>query len=236
MCEDNLDARIAEYLANFRKALGGVPAAEKDELIEEMRSHIVDRVADEAQVTGDVVSRVLSAVGDPKELASQYKTEAILRQAARSKSPWVLLRSTLRWATTGIAGFVAFTVTLAGFGCAAVCYLCALLKPIVPARVGLWISPEHTLTLGYWNGRLSGTEIYGISVRQPVSFVLGTLSSTNGPVREILGAWLFPVSLLAGVVFVIATTYFTRWYIRKFGWRRSSHSLLPRQSLSTSCV
>ena len=223
-----MDARIAEYLANFRKALAGVPATEKDELIEEMRSHIVERVATEGQVGGDVISRVLSAVGDPKELASQYRTEALLRQAASSRSPWVLLRSTLRWGTTGIAGFVALVVTLAGYGCAAACYLCALLKPIFPARIGLWLSPEHTLTLGYWNGRLLGTEVYGIAVRPPISFGLGTLSSTNSPVREILGAWLFPVSLLVGLLFVMVTSHFTSWSIRKFGLRRSSHSLLPR--------
>lgn len=234
MCADKSDARIDQYLSSLRKALSGVPAVEKEDMIQEMRSHIVERIRAEGQATEDVVRRVLSAVGDPKELASQYRTESMLRYAARSKSPWVLLRSTLRWGTTGIAGFVAFAVTLTGYGCAAVCYLSALLKPVFPDRVGLWLSPERTLTLGYWNGRLSGTEVYGISVRAPLSFVLGTLSPTNGPVRELLGPWLFPVSLLAGLVFVMVTTYFTRWYIRKFGGRKSSHQMPSRHRLATS--
>lgn len=231
MCADNVDIRIEEYLACLQKNLSKLPNAERDELIEEMRCHILERIADEDQVSGDVVSRVLTAVGEPKQLASQYETEYMLRQAARSRSPLVLLGSTLKWGTKGITGFVAFAVTLAGYGCAAVGYLCALLKPILPERIGLWLSPEHTLTLGFWNGRLSGTEVYGISVRPPISFVLGTQSATNGPVREISGPWFFPVSLMVGLLFVVGTTYFTRWYIKRFGWRTSAPALLVYPSL-----
>jgi len=234
MSADNVTARTDEYLASLRKALGDVPIAERDEMVEEIRSHIFERIEAEGQATERVINQVLRAVGDPNELASQYKVEALLRGAAKSRSPWVLLRSTLRWAMTGIVGFIAFAITLTGYGCAAVCYLCALLKPILPARIGLWLSPEHTLTLGYWNGRLSGTEVYGISVRPPFSFVLGTLSATNGPVREIYGPWFFPASFLCGLLFIMVTTYFTKWFIRKFGWRKSSHSLLLRESLSAS--
>jgi uncharacterized membrane protein len=226
MCADNAvaTARIEEYLEHLRKALGEVPAPERDEIVEEIRSHIAGRIEAEGGMQEQVINQILRAVGDPKELASEYKTEAILRRAAKSKSPWVLLRSTLRWAMTGIVGFIAFALTLTGYGCAAVCYLCALLKPIFPARIGLWLGPEHTLTLGYWNGRFSATEVYGIAVRPPASFGLGTLSATQGPVRELLGGWLFPVALLCGLLFVMATTSFTRWSISKFGERRSRRS------------
>jgi uncharacterized membrane protein len=132
------------------------------------------------------INEILRAVGDPNELASQSKTEAMLKRAVTSKSPWVILRSTLRWAMTGAAGVIAFLLTLTGYGCAAVCYLCALLKPVFPSRIGLWLAPDHMITLGY---RASGfsAEMYGISVRPPASFVLGTLGPTEGPARELLG-------------------------------------------------
>ncbi len=224
MCADDIATSIERYLARLRKALGDVPGPERDEMVEEIRSHILERVEAEGQVTEQVVNEVLRAVGDPRELAAQYKTDAMLRRAARSRSPWLLLRSTLRWATRGIAGVIAFLATLTGYGCAAVCYLCFLLKPFFPARVGLWLSPEHTITLGYWNGHFSGTEVYGISVRPPFSFALGTLGATQGPVRELLGPWLFPVALLCGSLFVIATTHLTRWFIKKFGKRKSRRS------------
>lgn len=216
---------VNQYLARLQRAFDHLPSAERDEMVEEVRSHVLERIEAEPHVTEQVVNEILRAVGDPKELASQHKTETMLRRAVRSKSPWVLLRGTLRWATTGTAGVIALFVTLTGYGCAAVCYLSVFLKPFFPARIGLWLRPEHTLTLGYWDGRLSGTEVYGISVRPPASFVLGTLGPTEGPVRELLGPWLLPVGLLCGGLFVVGTTLLTRWFIRRFGPRKRSRSL-----------
>jgi len=225
MSAGNAGGSIKQYLVRLRKALGDVPSTERDEIVEEIRSHILERIEAQEPATEQVVNEILRAVGDPKELASQYKTEALLRRARTSQSPLLLLRTTLRWAMSGLAGVIAFLVTAVGYGCAAVCYLCALLKPVFPARIGLWLGPEHTMTMGYWNGRISATEVYGIAVRPPASFALGTLSATEGPVRELLGPWLFPVTLLFGVVFLMATTRFARWFIGKFGQRRSRRSL-----------
>ncbi len=216
MYADDVAGRIEGYLATLRKALTEAPAQETDEIIEEFRTHIAERLEAEGEVTEQTVNQVLRAVGDPRELASHYKREAMLRRAATSKSPWLLLRTTLRWATTGLVGAVAFAVTATGYGCAAVAYLCALLKPILPAQIGLWLGPEHTITLGYRASRFSA-EMYGISVRLPASFALGTLGATEGPARELLGPWLFPVTLLLGVLFVFVTGSFTRWFIRRFG-------------------
>jgi hypothetical protein len=220
MSNDRAKPAVNEYVARLRKAFDHLPSAERDEIVEELRSHIIERIEAETGVTDHVVDEILRAVGDPEELASQHKMEATLRRAVKSKSPWVLLRSSLTWATTGIAGVIALFVTLTGYGCATVCYLSVFLKPFFPARIGLWLRPEHTLTLGYWDGRFSGTEVYGISVRPPASFVLGTLGPTEGPVRELLGPWLFPVGLLCGALFVVGTTLLTRWFIRRFGPRK----------------
>lgn len=213
---NNLGETIDQYCSRLCKALHRVPTPERDEIVREVRSHILERVEAEGNVTEDILAEILRAVGDPKELASEYKTQAILRRATRSKSPWLLLRATLRWAATSVAGTVAFLATVAGYGCAAVFLVCASLKPFFPSRIGLWLAPEQTLSFGYWNGRLSSTEIYGISVRPPASFALGTLSATNGPVRELLGMWLIPIGVLFGALFFVATTIVARWLIRRF--------------------
>ncbi|HZM50268.1 MAG TPA: hypothetical protein VFE68_07245 [Vicinamibacteria bacterium] len=224
MPTDSEIAVVNQYLARLEKAFGHVPSAERDELVEEVRSHVLERIEAAPHVTEQVVNEILRAVGDPRELAAQHKTEVMLRQAVASRSPWTLLRSTLRWARTGIVGVISLLVTMTGYGCAAVCYLSVFLKPLFPARIGLWLRPEHMLTLGYWDGRFSGTEVYGISVRPPVSFVLGTLGPTQGPVRELLGPWLFPVGVVCGGLFVVITTLLTRWLIRRFGLQRWSRS------------
>jgi uncharacterized membrane protein len=226
-------AAVNQYLARLEKAFDHVPPAERDEMVEEVRSHLLERIEAEPHVTEQGVNEILHAFGDPEELASQHKTETMLRRAVASRSPWVLLRITLRWATTSTAGVIAFLVMVTGYGSAAVSYLCVFLKPFFPARIGLWLGPEHTLTLGYWDGHFSGTEVYGISVRPPASFVLGTLSPTDGPVRELLGPWLLPGGLLFGGLLVVATTLLTRWFIRRFGLRKWRAPLWARDERAT---
>jgi uncharacterized membrane protein len=148
---DVVDA-IDEYCNRLRNALHKVPSPERDEIVREVRGHIFERVEAEPVVTKPVLTGILRAVGDPKELASEYRTQAALRQATSSRSPWVLLGATLRWAATSAVGVLAFLATMIGYGCAMVFFLCAFLKPIFPSRIGLWLAPHHTVCFGYWNG------------------------------------------------------------------------------------
>jgi len=216
---------VDEYCKRLGKALRNVPTPEREDFVREVRSHILERVEAEPEVTAAVLSKIFRAVGEPKELASEYRTQAMLREATRSGAqwilrPWVLLRATLRWAVTSIAGLVAFFVTVIGYGFAVVFYLCALLKPIFPTHIGLWLAAQHTVSLGYWNGQLSGAEVYGMSLRPPISFILlGTLGPTGGPIRELLGYWIIPIGFLCGALFFLATSMLTRWFIARFNRR-----------------
>ena len=223
---------VNEYCKRLWKALHKLPSAERDDFVREVRSHILERVEAEPRVTPEILTEILRAVGEPKELAAEHRTQGMLREATRRGAPWVLrpwvlLRATLRWGLTGMAGLVAFFAAVTGYGCAAVFLLCALLKPVFPARIGLWLAPLHTVSFGYWNGRLSGTEVYGISVRPPVSFVLGTVGSTDGPIRELLGNWLIPVSILCGALFFLATSIVARSLIGRFTRKRKWNASLP---------
>lgn len=224
---------IEEYCKRLSEALHKLPTPEREELIREVRSHIFERVEAEPEVTTEALTKILREVGEPKELAAEYRTQAALSEATRSEAtsvlrPWMLLRATLSWGLTSMTGLVAFLVTVAGYGCALVFYLCALLKPFFPSRIGLWLAAQRTLSLGYWNGRLTGAEVYGMSVRPPNSFVvLGTLGPVDGPVRELLGHWLIPVSFLCGAVFCVATSIFTRWFITKFRSKKKWSARLP---------
>lgn len=217
----NLDA-VDQYCNRLLKALQQMPAAERNDVVNEVRSHILDRVEAEPKMTDQLLAEILRSVGDPKELAVEYRTQAILRQATRSKSPLVLLRATLRWGARSVIGVVAFFATVIGYGCAAGFLLSAFLKPIIPSRIGLWLAgtSQHTFCFGYWNGQVSQAELYGISVRPPASFVFGTLGPTEGPVRELLGAWLSPVGVLCGVICLLATSLITQWFIKRFSQKK----------------
>jgi len=233
---------VDEYCKRLGKALHKLQTPERDEFIREVRSHILERVEAEPEVTAEVLAEIFRAVGEPKALAAEYRTQAMLREATRSDVPWVLrpyvlLRTTLRWGVTSIAGMVAFLVTVIGYGCAVVFYLCALLKPVFPRHIGLWLAAQHTVSLGYWNGRFSGAEFYGISIRPPTSFVLfGTLGPTGGPVHELLGNWLIPLGFMCGALFFLATSMVAQWFIARFSRRKKwtaplSHaSSIPQSS------
>ncbi len=90
---------IESYLAGLDGALRGVRREERDEILREIRTHILDSLPDNPQ-TG--VDAVLRRLGAPERLAEQYQTEFLLTQASHSFSPWLLLSSAWRWAHTGV--------------------------------------------------------------------------------------------------------------------------------------
>jgi len=187
-----------------------MPAGERDEVVAEIRGYVLERVEAGGFPTRESVEAVLSAVGDPRRLASEYETAALLRGAQRSRSPWLLLRATLRWAAQGVAGLLGFLLSITGYGAALVCYACAVAKPLFPSRIGVWLTPEHAVTVGYWNGRLP-TELMGLSVGPPGGLVVfGTMGVTPGPLRELLGLWLTPVGIVVGLLVALATTWGVR--------------------------
>jgi hypothetical protein len=212
---DEVIRGVDQYCARLREAMRNAPAAERDELVAEVRAHIVERLEGPPEVTPSRLSEVLRAVGDPDALAAEYQTDALLRRAARSTSPWILMRAALRSTMVSGAGLLVILALTLGYGSATVFVSSALLKPFFPSRVGLWLGPEQTLTFGFWNGRVSGVEVYGVAVRPPASFVLGTLSATDGAVHELLGFWLIPVGLVGGVALFFATTLLARWWVAR---------------------
>ena len=178
---------IDRYLLRFRLALTGMQ--DKEELVSEIRSHIVERLEDTSRPLDEIVERTLSGLGTPEILATRYRTEGLLERASSTMSPLLLLRATMRWAMTGIRGFFAFWVLFVGYFTAGAFYIAAILKPFFPDNVGL-----------YW-----GPDTYGIGVRfdaQPAS-------------PDLLGMWFPPVALALGCLSIIGTTKFVRWVISK---------------------
>src|SRR5271169_3541218 len=115
---------VNEYCERLQRALRGVPAGDADDIVAELRGHLLERIEALPEATDEGVQAILRAVGDPSELASGYRTECALRGAASSRSPLVVLKATLRWAPTGAAGVVAFVVALLAYGCATTFYVC----------------------------------------------------------------------------------------------------------------
>lgn len=189
--------RIDAYLKVLRKRLRGLGDQDSRDVVEEIRSHILDKAAAGGEITPGAVESTLAALGSPEELASQYITDDLLMRARISRSPWLILRSLCRWAGLSLVGFCVLMLSVFGYFLAGSLALCAMLKPIHPHTAGLWLLPDSS----------------DISL----SLALGSGPAPVGG-RELLGWWIIPLGLSVGMGLVALNFHFGLWSIRKF-WR-----------------
>ena len=182
---------VEGYLLRFRTALGNTPEAEKNEIVSDIRSHIADRVEESGKSTEEAAEEILRALGTPESLAQTYRAEGLLNRATASFSPWLLLRVAFTWAMTGLEGFFVLLLLFAGYAVALSFFACALLKPIFPKHVGMWLDPPL--------------------------FTFGMHPPSMPAAHELLGWWIIPVSVLLGVAAFLLTTRLSRWWMRRFG-------------------
>ena len=182
----SLDSQIADYVDELDHALAGIPADQKDDILQEIRAHITDSVSGSADPQG-ALERVFHLLGSPGELADRYRTEAFLTRASKSFSPWVLLRTSWRWAKMGAKGMLAFFIAICGYASALAWMVTAMMKPFVPS-VGLWVSGD--------------------------TFQFGTGSDIGGK-HELLGNYYIPVVMALAFASAIGTTQALRWLMRR---------------------
>ena len=188
------EAQIADYLARLRASLVGMTVSEREDIVEEIRMHIRERASDPQSS----LDEVLEGLGAPELLAEQYRTGMLVQKARTSRSPFLILRAALRWATTGIEGFLVFMIAVVGYATGGAFLLLALLKPFFPQYTGFWVGP----------GQFS------------FSFRMGaTMTNPQPPVHEVLGWWLIPVCLLVGSLSLALTTKLLQFLFRRFRWK-----------------
>lgn len=192
--------RIEEYLDTLRARLRGVKEEDVREFVEELRSHIQEKTSVTGEMTASGVDKVLAALGNPAELASEYRTNALLTKAAASGSPMRILEILFRWASYSAAGLFVLAGAIGGYFLGGVLFICAALKPFHPQTAGLWAFHDET-------GDLT------------LSFRLGSASPPAGA-HELLGWWIVPIGLLVAFGLVVLTSRLALWCARRF--RRSN--------------
>jgi hypothetical protein len=180
----------------LRGRLRGIPEQEVREIVDELRSHIMEKAAASGEMTAAGVDVTLAALGAPEELADQYMTDNLLARAEVSRSPLQILRSLFRWASLSVAGFCVLLGSVVGYFFGAVFILVGMLKPFHPHSAGLWIFP---------NG----------SGECEMSFRLGFGSVPAGG-RDLLGWWIVPIGWIAGCGLVMLTTHIAVWFVRQY--------------------
>jgi uncharacterized membrane protein len=188
------DTQINNYLSQLRAALSGMTVTEREDIVEEIHMHIRERLGDPAAS----LDAVLAGLGPAAELAQQYRTGVLVQRARTSISPLVILRAALRWATTGVEGFVVFVIALIGYFSGIAFLLLALIKPFFPANTGLWVGPDQ----------------FNFSFRMGA-----TMTNPASPVHEVLGWWLIPVCLTIGSLSLVLTTKLLQFLMGRFRWK-----------------
>ena len=188
------ETQVNDYLTRLRAALTGMTVGEREDIVEEIRMHLRERVSDPQSS----VEAALAGLGPADELAQQYRTGMLVQRARTSISPVVILRAALRWAGTGVEGFIVFVIALIGYAMGAGFVLLALMKPFFPRNTGLWVGPDQ------FN----------------FSFRLGaTMTNPASPVHEVLGWWLIPVCLVIGSLSLALTTKLLQFLMGRFHWK-----------------
>jgi uncharacterized membrane protein len=193
------DPAIDAYIARLRKRLRDLGEDAISEICGELRAHLRDRVAAEGGDERDRVEAALAALGSPEELAALYLADEMLARAETSRSPLLLVRGLLRWATLSLAGVPVLLGATIGYLIAAVFVAIALLKPVHPHTAGLWASSDAgalhlTLQLGF--------------------------EPPPASARELLGWWIVPIGLAFGYGLLVATSRLAVSAVRALRGRR----------------
>ena len=188
--------QLETYLRTVRENLRRLPESEASEVVQELRSHVLDRVA--GDFTEASLAHALASLGDPREVARANMTRRVATQATLSGSPVIVAKKIIELARLSFGGFVTLSVSLIGYAFAGCWLLTAIAKPFAPDRFGLWSVADPSDDLSFSLGR-----------------------RTAGLVEhDILGWWIIPIGLALALISAYLTFQFHQQAIRQMAHRK----------------
>jgi hypothetical protein len=183
---------IDSYLAALRRQLRELTDEDANDIVEEIRMHILDKT--EGEAPQESVAETLVALGTPAELANKYCTEEMLARGRAARSPAYIARSVGRWALLTLGGIVVFLLSVLGYGFGGFLFMLGMLKLLHPGTTGVYGTwTDHDKNFRWQSG------------------------GPNTP-DELLGWWLLPIGLVVGAGLLLLTFRFGNWSLRTF-WR-----------------
>jgi uncharacterized membrane protein len=179
---------IETYFAELNSRILDLPRPQREELVKELRAHVMDRLEQMTAPGEEDCRTVLKALGTPDEIARQFRMELILRRSSWRISPVTILRTSARWTVAGVQGYAIFLVAVIGYLMALSFYLTALLKPLFPRNVGVFVG-DQGLTLAHFPFPPAG--------------------------HEVLGPYYIPAAIVIGYLFTLGTTLLIRFLARR---------------------
>jgi hypothetical protein len=158
------ESRVRGYLYMLERSLrASISAPLTDDAVREVESHIRERVAESHGLPNEreALEAILMRFGSPSTVARAYSLEAMLEEAATTARLGAVARSMFHVATMGTGAFLRAFLLFMGYAFGISLFATAVLKPIFPRNVGLWLdggirlgaefpAPASDPLLGYW--------------------------------------------------------------------------------------
>lgn len=183
---------LETYIGRFQANLPSMTLAERQDIVDEIRSHVHDRVA----ASGISIPEVLERLGPPEAVAGEYhRGNLVVRERF---SLLVLLRIAFAAVVTAFHGMFFMAIAFFGYAGALACFGLLLARMLFPEQTVLWMTPEWDLGIG--------------ADRPPDATVI--LKDWLQPIAFGAGAALFSLTTL-----LIQGTWrsMKRWYCRSTG-------------------
>lgn len=165
--------RIEDYLRRLRAALGALSEVEREDILAETRSHLLERRESGGQAG---VEQAIAAFGPAEDYARAFIDEHRLRAASAGGGPLELAGVLLSQATRRISAFAGFALVALVYVIALACFAVAGMELIRPDMAGLWIH-DGGLALGIMDPETldpGAREVLGVAIL-PVMVVAASL-------------------------------------------------------------
>jgi len=188
------ESRIRGYLFILERSLKTfLPAADAADASREVESHIRERMAETEPLPDEktALERVLDELGTPLSVARAYSLELSAEEAVATGRIAAVARSLLHMAALGLRGFLGALAIFVGYAIALGFLAIAVLKPIFPDNVGLFIVHGFP-AFGAQFPIPEGSGPYGGYAIVPISIAIGLaiLVATHIGARRLIESWL----------------------------------------------
>ena len=187
------ESRVRGYLYILERSLKTfLPAADAVDAAREVESHIRERIGETPAAADEkaAVERVLDELGSPLRVARAYSLELSAKEAVATGRVGPIARSLLQMAGLGVRGFLGALAIFVGYSVALGFLAIAVLKPIFPDNVGLFISDGWPAFGAQFPAEGAGP--YGGYAIVPISIAIGLaiLVGTHIAARRWIESWL----------------------------------------------
>ena len=153
------------YIGRFQASLPSMTLAERQDIVDEIRSHVHDRVA----ASGLTIAEILERLGPAEMVAGEYhRGNLVVRERF---SLLVVLRIAFAAVVTGFHGMFLIAVAFYGYAGAFASFALLIARMLFPEQTALWMTQDWELGMGA--DRPPDATVFLANWLQPIAFGVG---------------------------------------------------------------